>query len=60
MTRNSLLITHYSFLEWLPVIAGLLILYVPTFSDLATTIWQEDEYAHGPIILVVIIWLIWG
>lgn len=46
-------------LEWLPVIAGLLILYVPTFYDLATTLWQEDEYAHGPIILAVIVWLIW-
>jgi len=46
-------------LEWLPVIAGLLLLYVPTFYDLAATIWREDEYAHGPIILVAILWLIW-
>jgi exosortase B len=46
-------------LEWLPVIAGLLVLYVPTFYDLATTIWQEDDHAHGPIILAVIVWLIW-
>ena len=46
-------------LEWLPVLAGLLVLYIPTFYDLATTIWQEDDYAHGPIILAVIIWLIW-
>ena len=46
-------------LEWLPVLAGLLILYVPTFYDLAYTIWQEDEYAHGPIILAVLLWLIW-
>ena len=47
-------------LEWLPVIAGLLILYIPTFYDLASTLWQEDEYAHGPIILAVIVWLIWN
>jgi exosortase B len=46
-------------LEWLPVAAGLLVLYVPTFYDLATTLWQLDEYAHGPIILAVIAWLIW-
>lgn len=46
-------------LQWLPVIVGLLVLYVPTFYDLATGIWQEDEYAHGPIILAVIVWLIW-
>jgi len=46
-------------LEWPPVIAGLLVLYVPTFYDLATTLWQQDDYAHGPIILAVIVWLIW-
>jgi exosortase B len=45
--------------EWLPVLVGLLLLYVPTFYDLATTLWQEQDYAHGPIILAVVIWLIW-
>ena len=46
-------------LEWLPVAAGLLVLFIPTFYSLANGIWQEDEYAHGPIILAVILWLIW-
>lgn len=46
-------------LEWLPVVAGLLVLYIPTFYDLANGIWQEDEYAHGPIIIAIILWLIW-
>ncbi len=45
--------------EWLPGVAGLLVLYVPTFYELATTLWQQDEFAHGPIILAVIAWLIW-
>jgi len=45
--------------QWLPVLAGLLALYVPTFYGLATTIWQEDDYAYGPIMLAVIIWLVW-
>jgi exosortase B len=45
--------------EWLPVVAGLLVLYVPTFFDLASTLWQRDDFAHGPIILAVIVWLIW-
>jgi len=45
--------------EWLPVVAGLLILYVPTFFDLARTDWGSDDYAHGPIILAVVVWLIW-
>ena len=45
--------------EWLPVAAGLLALYGPTFYDLARTLWQEDDHAHGPIILAVIVWLVW-
>ena len=45
--------------EWLPVVAGLLVLYVPSFYKLGTTLWQEDGYAHGPIILVVLAWLVW-
>ena len=45
--------------EWLPVVAGLLVLYVPSFYKLGTTLWQEDGYAHGPIILMVLAWLVW-
>lgn len=51
---------HEARLEWLPVLAGLLILYVPTFYDLARTLWmQKDDFAHAPIVLAVIVWLIW-
>ena len=50
---------HPAAFEWFPVIAGLLILYVPTFYDLARTLWQKDDFAHGPIILAIIAWLIW-
>ena len=46
--------------EWLPVAVGLLVLFVPTFYDAATSFWQNDENAHGPIILAVIVWLIWS
>ena len=61
MTHYSSLITHHSSLslEWLPVIAGLLVLYVPTFYGLATTLWQQDDHAHGPIILAIVLWLFW-
>jgi len=48
-----------AWIEWLSVVTGLLILYVPTFYDLAGTHWTRDDYAHGPIILAVIVWLIW-
>jgi exosortase B len=46
-------------LEWLPVIAGLLLLYVPSFYDLAVALWPQDDHAHGPIVLAVIVWLFW-
>ena len=44
--------------------AGLLLLaflsmYGPTYFNLATTIWATDEQGHGPIILVVSLWLIY-
>jgi len=48
-----------AWLEWLPVVAGLLALYVPTFYAAGTTFWQDDEHAHAPIILAVILWLVW-
>ncbi len=46
-------------LDWLPVLAGLAVLYAPTFFDLAAGYWQDDEGAHGPIVLAVIVWLFW-
>lgn len=45
--------------EWWPVLLGLLILYVPTFYDLANGMWSKDEQAHGPIILLLSLWLIY-
>jgi exosortase B len=45
--------------DWLPVLVGLLVLFVPTFYNAATSFWQGEDNAHGPIILAVVIWLIW-
>ena len=44
---------------WLPVLAGLMVLYIPTFYDLANGLWTHDEQIHGPIILALSIWLIY-
>jgi exosortase B len=44
--------------DWLPVLAGLSLLYAPTFYDLAGSHWQRDDGGHGPIVLAVIGWLI--
>ena len=30
-------------LDWLPVIAGLLVVYVPAFYGFANGIWQQDD-----------------
>ena len=44
-------------LVWLPIVAGLIILYVPTLIDLMRGIWSTDEQAHGPIVLSIACWL---
>jgi exosortase B len=44
---------------WWPVVFGLLVLYGPTYWMLAHGLWNSDDYAHGPIVLVVALFLIW-
>lgn len=45
---------------WWPVLIGLASLYLATYWDLAHGIWNSEEQAHGPIILVVVLYLIWS
>jgi len=45
--------------SWLILLAGLSLLYIPTFTDLMRTIWSKDEQGHGPIVLAMSLWLIW-
>jgi EpsI family protein len=44
---------------WLAILAGLAALYLPTYVELSRTLWREDAYAHGPIVLAVFAWLVW-
>ena len=44
-------------LPWLPIIAGLLVLYLPTLVDLFEGVWGTDQQAHGPIVLGISCWL---
>lgn len=44
---------------WWPVLVGLLVLYLPTYFDLSQTLWTEEEQAHGPMVLLVVLWLFW-
>jgi exosortase B len=38
---------------------GLLVLYVPTYWMLAHGLWNSEEQAHGPIVLLVALFLVW-
>ncbi len=44
--------------EWWPVLAGLVVLFAPTFYDLFIGAWIGDEQGHGPIIFALALWLI--
>jgi len=46
---------HY--LAWLPIIAGLAVLYIPSLIGLLNGIWATDEQKHGPIVLAIACWL---
>lgn len=46
-------------LAWLPVIVGLVVLYVPSLFGLFRGIWSSDEQMHGPIVLGISCWLIY-
>jgi exosortase B len=45
--------------EWWPILLGLLVLYVPTLYQLFNGLWATEEQMHGPIILILSIWLIY-
>jgi exosortase B len=43
-----------------PVLLGFALLYVPSYLDLARSVWATDEQGHGPIILGVSFWLLFS
>ncbi|XLZ72524.1 exosortase B [Massilia sp. SR12] len=45
--------------DWLPVALGMAVLYIPTFHALFTGLWTTEEQAHGPIILLLALWLMY-
>ncbi len=45
--------------QWTPIVLGILILFIPTYMDLASSIWATDEQGHGPIILMISLFLFW-
>ena len=60
LSSGMLLLDRLRAFGWtLPILIGFLALFVPTYIHLAATVWATDEQGHGPIILLVVIWLIW-
>lgn len=57
--RTSLLAPLAPLKTGWPIVLGLLVLYLPTYWMLAHSLWNTDDYAHGPIVLVVTLYLIW-
>ena len=44
---------------WAPVAVGLAALLLPTWLSLHATLWNEEAYEHGMIIVAVFWWLAW-
>jgi len=44
---------------WGLVVLGLAAMYVPSFVDLFRGLWSTPEQGHGPIVLIVSMWLIY-
>ena len=45
--------------EWWPVVLGLAALYLPTFYQLANGAWTTEAQAHGPMLLLMVLYLFW-
>ena len=44
---------------WWIVLAGFACAYAPVYVAAASGIWQDDNHAHGALVLAVVLWLFW-
>jgi exosortase B len=44
---------------WWVVLLGFASVYVPVYVSAAGGIWQDDNHAHGALVLAVVLWLFW-
>ncbi|MEO8464664.1 MAG: exosortase [Gammaproteobacteria bacterium] len=44
---------------WWPVVAGLLVLYLPTYLDLDAVYWARENGAPGIVVVAIWLWLVW-
>ncbi len=47
------------YLKWIFIVFGLLAMYLPTFINLSDRLWQTDDHAHGPFVLLISLFLFW-
>jgi len=45
--------------EWWPILLGLIVLYIPTYYAVSTTLWARDGQAQGQIVIIVALFLFW-
>lgn len=48
-----------SVFAWAALMAGFLAMYLPSYWAAATDLWNTDEHGHGPVVLLVSLWLFW-
>ncbi len=58
--RGSILPAGVDRLALALLLIGFAALYIPSYLMLAQRIWPTDEQGHGPIILAVSLWLLYG
>jgi exosortase B len=45
--------------QFLMILAGWLLMFVPVYTRAMDTLWQTEDQGHGPLILIVCVWLFW-
>jgi exosortase B len=45
--------------DWWLILFGFLALYIPTYYALLTGLWRTEDQAHGPVVLIVVLYLVW-
>lgn len=57
--RRMSMLNRQAIIEWLPVVIGFVGLYLSSFHIFFTQVWNRDDTAHGPMILVLSLWLMY-
>lgn len=47
-------------MKWIPILLGFISMYIPTYINLANNIWTNSDQAHGPLVLMIVLYLFWS